>query len=104
MVLAIYKQIVHPDKLEAHAKWAQQAIPRMLAGPGLVELRGYRPAAGSTQIVVTFEFATLADWAAFASNPEMLAIIEESRAFLSHNEAEIWGPSPVLPEPIRPGG
>lgn len=104
MVLSVSKQSVHPDKLEAHAQWAQKAIPRMLAVPGLVELRAYRPAAGTTQIVITLEFVDLTAWAAYSSDPEILAIVDESRAFLARNETEIWGPSPVLPEPIRPGG
>jgi heme-degrading monooxygenase HmoA len=104
MVLSVMKWNIHPDKAEAYAEWAQSAIPRVLATEGLVEFRGYRPASGSHQVVTTTEYATMADWAAAASSETWNEIIAELHTMATDITTEIWGPSPVLPKPIRPGG
>ena len=55
MVLYIMKWDIHPDKAEAYLKWTGSAVKRS-AVPGVVEFRAYRPASGSSQIAVTYEF------------------------------------------------
>lgn len=104
MVLSVTKWNVHPDKAEEYATWARGAIPRVLALPGLIEFRGYRPASGSHQIVTTTEFATMADWAASVENEIWQDVIADLRTMATDITTEIWGPSPVVPQPIRPGG
>jgi len=44
-VLYLMKWDIHPDKVEAYLKWAEGAIRRTLAVPGVVEFRAYRPLA-----------------------------------------------------------
>ena len=102
MILYILKYNIHPDKGEAYAAWAQTTIPRLLASPGLVELRGYRPATGSSHVAVTFEFADLAAWAAWMADEAIKEIFVEARAYQVNQQIELWGPSPVLPEPLQP--
>ena len=104
MVLYVTKWDILPDKVEAYAEWAKSAIPRVLAIPGVVEIRGYRPATGAHQIVVTYEFADLAAWAAWESNEESQKINDEGRTYITNVSSELWGPSPIVTEPIRPGG
>ncbi len=104
MVLYVSKWNVLPGRAEAYAEWAQKTIPAVLGTPGLVEFRGYRPATGSHQVVVTYEFADMADWAAWFENETVKNLVEESREYVSDIEDELWGLSPVVPEPIRPGG
>lgn len=102
MVLYILKWDVHPDKVQEYGDWAKTAIPSLLAVPGLVEFRGYRPATGSSQVVTTYEFADFESWAAWYGNEEVQKIVNERRAFTINESAELWGPSPIVPAPIRP--
>ena len=103
MVLYVQKYDIEPGKGEAYLEWAKQAIPQILAVPGLVEFRGYRPQTGSSQIAVTYEFKDMAAWAEWQSSETMQRLLQEIRAFTTNLTAELWGPSPVVPEPIRPG-
>jgi heme-degrading monooxygenase HmoA len=75
----------------------------MFAVPGIVEFRGYRPVTGSYQVAVTYEFADMNAWAAWNSNEDIQKLWDEARAYLTNMSYELWGPSPVVPEPIRPG-
>jgi quinol monooxygenase YgiN len=104
MVLYIMKWDIHPDKVEAYLKWTQGAIQRALAVPGVVEFRAYRPASGAGQVAVTYEFADMAAWAAWQGSDEVQAVNNELHTLAVNVTFEVWGPSPVVPEPIRPGG
>ncbi|MFC1639858.1 antibiotic biosynthesis monooxygenase family protein [Gemmatimonadota bacterium] len=103
MVLYVHKFDVHAGMGKAYAEWVQQVMPQILSGPGLVEFRAYRPQAGNSQIAVTYEFADMASWAAWQSDETMQRLFQESREFITNVTAEVWGPSPVVPEAIRPG-
>ena len=102
MVLYVVKWDIHPDKVEDYTAWANTAIPRILAVPGLVEFRGYRPATGSSQIVTTYEFVDFEAWATWYANEELQKMVNERRAFTINETSELWGPLPVVPVPIRP--
>lgn len=103
MVLFVVKWDIHPDKTEAYLEWLKTSVPRTLAAPGVVEFRGYRGAVGTPQIVVTYEFANLATWAAWRTNEDIQKVWSELHTLALTVTAELWGPSPVIPEPIRPG-
>ncbi len=103
MVLSVLKWNIHPDKVEAYTKWTKSAIQRTVSAPGVVEFRAYRPAAGAHQVVVTYEFADLAAWAAWRSNEDVDKVLDELYTLATDVTAEVWGPSPVVPTPIRPG-
>jgi heme-degrading monooxygenase HmoA len=104
MVLSIVKWNVHPDKAEAYNEWVGSAVKRVLAVPGLQEFRAYRPVTGSFQIVVTYEFADLASWAAWRSHEDVEKLLDELHTLANDVNVEVWGPSPIVPDPIRPGG
>jgi quinol monooxygenase YgiN len=40
MVLYVMKWDIHPEKVEAYLEWAQSAISRTVAVPGMLEFRG----------------------------------------------------------------
>lgn len=103
MVLYVMKWDILPDKVEAYTKWAESTIRRTLAVPGVVEFRGYRPVTGTYQVVITYEFADLAAWAAWQAHEDMQKVTDELRTLTTNLSTELWGPSPVVPEPIRPG-
>jgi quinol monooxygenase YgiN len=102
MVLQVMKWNIHPDKTDAYLKWTESAIKRSLAVPGVVEFRAYRPATGASQVVTTYEFADLVAWAAWQSNGDMQELMDELRSLALNVNIEVWGPSPVVPAPIRP--
>jgi len=104
MVLYVMKWNILPDKKEAYTQWTESAIRRTLAVPGLVEFRAYRPATGEAQHVVTYEFADLAGWTAFYDHPDFQNVLEELKTLVTNLTTEVWGPSPVVSAPIRPGG
>lgn len=103
MMLVVMKWNVHPDKVEAYTKWTQSAIQRTLAVPGVVEFRAYRPASGAHQVVVTYELADLAAWAAWYDKEDVQKVLEELRTVAIDVNIELWGPSSIVPKPIRPG-
>jgi antibiotic biosynthesis monooxygenase (ABM) superfamily enzyme len=103
MVIQVIKWDVPSDKVEAYTAWAKASLPKLLAVPGLVEFRGYRPITGSSQIVTTYEFADLASWATWYTHKDVQQLTNERRTFTVNEVSELWGPSPVVPEPIRPG-
>ena len=103
MVLHVTKYDIHPDIAEAYLKWSETAIKRTLSVPGVVEFRAYRPVAGSSQIVTTHEFADLATWAAWDSNEVNQKVNAELHTLAVNFTVEVWGPSPVVPAPLRPG-
>jgi quinol monooxygenase YgiN len=104
MVLFVVKWDIHPDKTEAYLEWLKSAVPRTLAVPGVVEFRAFRGAAGAPQIVTTYEFADMAAWAAWHSSEDAQKVWSELHTLGLNVTAELWGPSPVMPAPIRPGG
>ena len=104
MVLHIMKWDIHPDKKDAYSQWTAGAIQRTLASPGVVEFRAYRPATGTSQVVVTYEFSGMADWAAWQEHENVQNVLDELRTLAFNVNIEVWGPSRVVPEPIRPGG
>ena len=81
---------------------SESAIPRILKIPGLVEFRGYRPVTGSHQIAATYEFTDMDSWAAWVNHPDYQKLMDEVRPFISNLSTEVWGPSPMVPEPLRP--
>ncbi len=104
MVLYVLRWDILPDKAEAYLKWVYGAIKRVLAVPGVVEFRAYRPAAGGPQVTVTYEFGDFATWAAWYTNEECQKALDELRAYAANITTELWGPSPAVPKPIRPRG
>lgn len=103
MVLCVMKWDIHPDKLEAYQKWQAITLRTTLAVPGVVEFRGYRQSAGPNQAMVTYEFADMAAWAVWNSHPDIQKANNELHTFALNVTTELWGPSPNVPVPIRPG-
>ena len=103
MVLYVMQWNIRPDKMAEYLEWSQSAVGRTISVPGVVEFRGYRPASGASQVVITFEFADMAAWAAWYGHETIQTVIDEVHALTTDLKLEIWGPSSVVPEPIRPG-
>jgi len=87
---------------QAYGEWAKKTIGVILQAPGVVEFRANRNLLGSPQVRSTIVFQTLTDWAKFVDTDEWRTLEAELRAFATDIHIEVWGPSPVLPEPVRP--
>jgi len=88
---------------QAYIEWAKKGIRLGLKAHGIVEARSNRDLLGSPQVRATYVWKTLADWAVFAEGAEWQALTTELQRSLATNVSiEIWGPSPVAPESIRP--
>jgi len=103
MVLYIMKYDVHAEKRENVTKWAMEsAVPRILKAPGLKEFCSYRPATGTHQIAAVSTFKDMVSCASWLEQPDTQKMMEELRQFCFNLSVDIWGPSPVIPEPMRP--
>lgn len=100
-VLFVQKWNIRPDKVDAYREWAPGAIGRSLA-PGVVEFRGFRPASGKFEVVITHEFADLAAWASWYANEDIQKVLNELRTLVTNLTRELWGPSPIVQAPVRP--
>jgi heme-degrading monooxygenase HmoA len=96
-------EILPNTNQQAYGEFAKKAIGTILKAPGLIEFRANRNLLGSPLVRTTSVFRTLSDWAGFAETDEWRELDAEFRTFVTDLRVEIWGPSPVLPEPIRPG-
>ena len=103
MTLYVVSYDILPGKAQAYAELLKTATPRILAAPGILELLGYRPATGSHQIVATYAFPNAEAWAIWRTSEDIQKHFDESRSFLTNIRTEVWAPSPVTPQPLRPG-
>lgn len=101
-VLQVTKWDVRPEMTAAYVEWALANAQIQLGIPGVIELRAFRPIAGSSQVVSTAEFADLATYAAWRSHPENERILAEAHKYVENLSVELWGPSPAAPAPLRP--
>jgi heme-degrading monooxygenase HmoA len=90
------------DRL-AYEAFVQRAVGAELQAPGFIEHRAHRNISGSPQVRVTHVWNSLADWANFADSVESRSIDAEFRTFATNIDLQIWGSSPVVSEPLRPG-
>ena len=88
---------------KAYQEMAKKAVELVLQSPGLVEFRANRNVLGSPQVRATSVWQTLADWAKFYESSGWQELETEMRTFVTNLRFELWGPSPVIPEPLRPG-
>ena len=103
MVLYVVRYDILPDKMEKYPKWIENYYRLTLAVRGVEELRAYRSLASSCgHIVATYQFKNLETWAKWRSHKEIIKFFDELRRYVTHLTFEIWGPSPVIPEPLHP--
>jgi heme-degrading monooxygenase HmoA len=103
MVIYTVKWDIRPEKADEYPGWAKAAVSRLLAVPGVVEFRAYRPVTGCHQVVATYEFADTQAWASWRYNEDTQKVFDEGYIYMTNMSLELWGPSPIIPEPIRPG-
>lgn len=101
-VVLLY-DLVPGTEPRAYEEWAKKAIGVVLRSPGVVEFRAHRNLLGSPFVRSTSVWKTLADWQGFFESEAWKGCEAELRGkFAARLKVEIWGPSPVAPEPLRP--
>jgi len=86
---------------QGYLAWAKKTVGTTLQQPGLVELRANRNLLGTPQIRVVTLWASGAEWAHYLESvwPPLEA---EMHQFVANYQVELWGASPVIPEPLHP--
>ena len=89
---------------QAYQAWAKKAIGSVLQSPGIVEFRASRSMLGPPEVRATSVWKRMADWGNFDESATWKALKAELLDQYAQNlSVDIWGPSPVVPEPLRPG-
>jgi heme-degrading monooxygenase HmoA len=88
----------------AYADLVRRATRLMVAADGFVEFRAHRNLVGNPHVRRTSVWESLSDWAALTQQPEYQAITEEFRTFVVNLDVQLWGPSPLTPEPVTRQG
>lgn len=88
--------------LQAYGEFGKKAVGDLLQAPGFVEFRGNRNVLGSPQVRITQVWQSLADWENFINSAAGMAMMDELGTYITNLHVGIWGPSPVMPEPVRP--
>jgi heme-degrading monooxygenase HmoA len=88
--------------MKAYQEWAKNAVGIIAKQPGMLEFHVNRNVLGSPMVRTTIVFRSLEDWAKFAESGAWHSMEAEMRGFATDMRVEVWGPSPVLPEPVRP--
>lgn len=87
---------------ENYGAWAKKSIATTLKQPGLVEFKANRNMLGSPEIRITSVWRSGGDWIAFAESG-WKTLEQELRGLATNLRMEVWGPSPLVPEALRPG-
>ena len=104
MVLYVIRFDVLPDKMDKYPKWIENYYRLTLAVRGVEEMRAYRTLASSQgHVIATYEFKNMETWAKWRSHKEIIKFLDELKKFVTNMTFELWGPSPIVPEPLHPG-
>ena len=88
--------------MKAYREWVKKAVGIMAKQPGMTEFRANRNVLGAPQIRTASMWRTLEDWAKFTESDAWHSMEAELRGFATDVKVELWGPSPVVSEPVRP--
>jgi len=102
MVLNIIKYFVDKDKVTEFYKYLQEElIPYFLSLPGMKEMRAYRDDV-SGMVLAEMEWKSYEAWGKAMDNPQTKKVGGKLSSFTHGINWELWSPSPVIPEPLKP--
>jgi len=87
--------------MKAYEEWVEKLADAIENQPGIVEFRANRSILGSPMSRSVTTFRSLEDWAKFTEGPWHF-LGPEFRRFATNIHIELWGPSPIVKEPVRP--
>ena len=86
---------------ESYAKLGRRATQMMVESEGFMEFRAHRNLVGNPHVRRTSVWRSLDDWARLAQSSEFQEVTAEFRTYVINLEVQFWGPSPLVPDPIR---
>ncbi|HTZ18023.1 MAG TPA: antibiotic biosynthesis monooxygenase [Dissulfurispiraceae bacterium] len=101
-VFVTYDLLPNVDQ-KSYIHLLKKAIVPILSQPGIVEIRARRSQSGSPEVLIVFVWETLSHWKAFEMKKEWATLKDEVNTSCASNlKIQVWGPSPIAPEPLRP--
>jgi len=88
--------------MSAYAEWARRTVATIMQVPGLVEFRAHRNILGTPYVRSTTVLQSMTDWVNFSESEAWQTIEAGLRSFTVNLTVEMWGPSPIISEPLRP--
>lgn len=95
---------VKPDiDVQEYYKWMKTAIIPTIKSRGMVEVRAHRNVKENQEVLVVGVWEKLEDWTEFSQNEGWKSFITPLEStFATNVHIEIWGPSPLIPAPLKP--
>ena len=99
----LYYDLLPNIDMKAYGEWVKTVMGTITKQPGMVEFRANRNVLGGTPMIRTCTiWQSLGDWSRFAEDSAWQSMQMEMRGFANNIRLELWGPSPMVPEPIKP--
>lgn len=86
---------------EDYAGKAKNWVEDILSADGLIEFRANRSLTSNKVRTVTL-WKSGSDWMSFAESETWNRILGQLTEFTPNIDTEVWGKSPIIPEPLRP--
>jgi len=81
----------------------KKAVVPILQQPGIVEIRAMRSLSDPPGVLIMIGWESMADWNRFEFAKEWTTLIEElKKSFITNMKLQVWGPSPIAPELLKP--
>ena len=95
---------VKPDiDAQGYYEWMKTAIVPTLKSHGVVEVRAYRSVKESQGVLVVGLWEKLEDWTDYSQSEGWNSFFSPLQStFATNIRMEVWGPSPLIPAPLRP--
>ncbi|HTG01628.1 MAG TPA: hypothetical protein VK654_13695 [Nitrospirota bacterium] len=88
---------------DAYFKFLKKAIVLIFQQRGILEIRAKRSLSGPPDIMIVLDWGAAADWNKFEATKEWSSLTEElKKSFVLNMKYQVWGPSPIAPDPLRP--
>lgn len=98
----IFFTLLPGKEQRVYEELSKAVVAMALEAPGIIEIRGNRNMLGTPQARFTTVWESLVDWAKFNESREWQDAWAEMNPYLTDFHLQIWGPSPIIPEPMRP--
>jgi hypothetical protein len=102
MVILLTQYNIRPDKATEFTTFVQSALPILVGAPAIVELQAYRNLTGENQVTALYYFDDLAGYATWRSDAAVSQLFADVWQYTENMRIELLGPSPFLPQPLRP--
>jgi hypothetical protein len=81
----------------------RKAVVPILQQRGIIEIRAHRSLSGPPDILILIGWESMADWNRCEFTKEWITLTEElKKSFVTNMKFQVWGPSTIAPEPLKP--